>query len=81
MDELTSGLQKQDLVILAARPGVGKTAMALNIAAHAALRSDLKVAVFSLEMSGHALVRRLQPDILSNHRPASGLADGRAACF
>jgi len=59
LDELTSGLQKQDLVILAARPGVGKTAMALNVAAHAALRGNLKVAVFSLEMSAAALVRRL----------------------
>ncbi len=59
MDELTSGLQKQDLVILAARPGVGKTALALNIAAHCAVRSGLKVAVFSLEMSAVALVRRL----------------------
>jgi replicative DNA helicase len=59
LDELTSGLQRQDLVILAARPGVGKTAMALNIAAHCSLRNNLKVAVFSLEMSAQALVRRL----------------------
>jgi replicative DNA helicase len=59
LDELTSGLQKQDLVILAARPGVGKTALALNIAANCAVRGGLKVAVFSLEMSGHALTRRL----------------------
>ncbi len=59
LDELTSGLQKQDLVILAARPGVGKTALALNIASHCAVKSGLKVAVFSLEMSAVALVRRL----------------------
>ena len=59
LDELTSGLQKQDLVILAARPGVGKTALALNIAAHCAIRSGMKVAVFSLEMSAVALTRRL----------------------
>ncbi len=59
LDELTSGLQKQDLVILAARPGVGKTAMALNIAAHAAVRGRLNVAIFSLEMSAPSLVRRL----------------------
>jgi replicative DNA helicase len=59
LDELTAGLQKQELIILAARPGVGKTAMALNIAAHAALRERKKVAVFSLEMSAPALVRRL----------------------
>ncbi len=58
-DELTSGLQKQDLIVLAARPGVGKTAMALNIAANCAVRRKLNVAVFSLEMSAVALVRRL----------------------
>ena len=59
LDELTSGLQKQDLIVLAARPGVGKTAMALNIAANCALRRKLNVAVFSLEMSAVSLVRRL----------------------
>jgi replicative DNA helicase len=59
LDELTSGLQKQDLIILAARPGVGKTALSLNIAANCAVRHGLKVAVFSLEMSGAALSRRL----------------------
>ena len=59
LDELTSGLQRQDLIILAARPGVGKTAMALNIAATCSVRQGLKVAVFSLEMSATALVRRL----------------------
>jgi replicative DNA helicase len=59
LDELTSGLQKQDLIVLAARPGVGKTALALNVAAHCAVRSALKVAVFSLEMSAVALTRRL----------------------
>ncbi|MBZ5587913.1 MAG: replicative DNA helicase [Acidobacteriia bacterium] len=59
LDELTSGLQKQDVIILAARPGVGKTALALNIASNCAVRHGLKVAVFSLEMSAVALVRRL----------------------
>jgi replicative DNA helicase len=59
LDELTSGLQKQDLIILAARPGVGKTALALNIAANCAIRHAKNVAVFSLEMSSSALVRRL----------------------
>ena len=59
LDELTSGLQRQELIILAARPGVGKTAMALNIACHAAVRGKLNVAVFSLEMSAQALIRRL----------------------
>ena len=59
LDELTSGLQKQDLIVVAARPGVGKTALALNIAANVAQRKHLNVAVFSLEMSCSALIRRL----------------------
>jgi len=59
LDELTSGLKPQELVILAARPGVGKTAMALNIAAHAAVKLKKHVLFFSLEMSAQALVRRL----------------------
>lgn len=59
LDDLTSGLQKQDLIILAARPGVGKTALALNVAANCAIRKGARVAIFSLEMSAHALVRRL----------------------
>lgn len=59
LNEFTSGLQRKDLVILAARPSMGKTSLALNICAHAALRAQQKVAVFSLEMSSEALVRRL----------------------
>ena len=87
LDQLTSGLQKQDLIILAARPGVGKTALALNIAANCAVRSGLKVAVFSLEMSAQALVRRLlaaearinmrrlQRGLLSRHTEGGELND------
>ena len=59
VNEFTSGLQRKDLVILAARPSMGKTSLAMNIAAHAALRGGRKVAVFSLEMSSEQLVRRL----------------------
>ncbi len=59
LNELTSGLQRKDLVILAARPSMGKTSLGLNICAHAALRGGKKVAVFSLEMSSEQLVRRL----------------------
>jgi len=59
LNEFTSGLQRKDLVILAARPSMGKTSLALNICAHAAMRGGQKVAVFSLEMSSDALVRRL----------------------
>ena len=59
LNELTSGLQRKDLVILAARPSMGKTSLGLNVCAHAAIRAGLKVAVFSLEMSAEQLVRRL----------------------
>ncbi len=59
LNELTSGLQRKDLVILAARPAMGKTSLALNICTHAALRGGKKVAVFSLEMAAEQLVRRL----------------------
>ncbi len=59
LNDKTSGLQPTDLVILAARPSMGKTSLAMNICAHVALRSRKKVAVFSLEMSAEQLVRRL----------------------
>ena len=59
LDELTSGLQPADLVVLAARPSVGKTALALNVCAHAALRDRRTVGVFSLEMSHQQLFSRM----------------------
>ena len=59
LDEMTSGLQPAELIILAARPSMGKTAFCLNIAAHAAIEAQVGVAIFSLEMSKDALVQRL----------------------
>jgi len=59
LDNLLSGLQKSDLVVLAARPSVGKTSLALDIARNAATRSKTPVGVFSLEMSKEQLVDRL----------------------
>ncbi len=59
LDNLTSGLQPSELVILAARPSMGKTALALNIAENVALRGGEPVAVFSLEMSKESLLMRL----------------------
>jgi replicative DNA helicase len=59
LDGLTTGLQKSDLVIVAARPSVGKTSLALNIAEHAAVRDGRSVGIFSLEMSKEQLVLRL----------------------
>ena len=58
LDQMTSGFQKGDLVILAARPSMGKTALALNIGSHAAA-NGLNVGVFSLEMGGEQLTLRL----------------------
>ena len=59
LDELTNGLQNSDLIILAARPGVGKTSFALTIAANAAIDFNKHVAFFSLEMDGVQLAQRL----------------------
>ncbi|MCD8103963.1 MAG: replicative DNA helicase [Lachnospiraceae bacterium] len=59
LDYKTSGFQPSDLLLIAARPSMGKTAFALNIAEYMAFKSDLTVAVFSLEMSREQLVNRL----------------------
>jgi replicative DNA helicase len=59
LDNITSGLQPSDLIIVAARPSMGKTALCLNIAQRAALREKAIVAVFSLEMSKDQLVMRM----------------------
>ena len=59
LDRLTTGFHKSDLVILAARPAMGKTAMALNAIWHAAGEKNMPVAIFSLEMSKEQLVQRL----------------------
>jgi len=59
LDELTSGLQKSDLIIIAARPSLGKTAFAINIAENSAVMGGKSVAVFSLEMSKEALLNRM----------------------
>lgn len=59
LDNLLSGLHKSDLVILAARPSVGKTSLALDIARNAAVRHNIPVGIFSLEMSAEQLVDRM----------------------
>lgn len=59
IDSKTSGLQKSDLILVAARPSMGKTAFALNIAQYAALITRIPVAIFSLEMSKEQLVNRM----------------------
>ncbi|MCX5748977.1 MAG: replicative DNA helicase [Candidatus Saganbacteria bacterium] len=59
LDKLTAGFQSSELIVLAARPSVGKTAFALNIAQNIAIRHKIPVAIFSLEMSKEQLVTRL----------------------
>lgn len=59
LDRMTFGFQKSDLIIIAARPSVGKTAFALNIAQNVAVRGKLTCAIFSLEMSKEQLVQRM----------------------
>ncbi len=59
LDKMTAGLQNADLIIIAARPSVGKTAFALNIAQNASIKYKLPVAIFSLEMSKEQLAQRM----------------------
>jgi replicative DNA helicase len=59
LDQKTSGLQRSDLIIVAARPGMGKTSFALNVAQHASLQNAVTVGIFSLEMSKEQLVLRM----------------------
>lgn len=74
LDHLTSGLQKSDLIIVAARPGLGKTSFALNVAQHASVDHQKVVGLFSLEMSSHQLVTRLlcSEARVDSHRVRSG---------
>lgn len=57
-DKMTTGFQKSDLILIAARPSQGKTAIALNMVAHAVLEKNLPVLFFSLEMNRHAIMQR-----------------------
>jgi replicative DNA helicase len=63
LDEMTSGLQPSDLIIIAGRPSMGKTAFAMNIAEHAAIKGDKPVLVFSLEMPGDSLAMRMMSSL------------------
>ena len=59
LDRMIGGLNRSDLILIAARPGIGKTSLALNMASHVALKERRPVAIFSLEMSGEQLVNRM----------------------
>jgi replicative DNA helicase len=74
LDSRTSGLQPGDLVIIAGRPSMGKTALALNIGEYVAIDHGLPVAVFSMEMSGSQLAMRLLSSVgrLDQHRVRTG---------
>ncbi len=74
LDELTSGLQRSDLVIVAGRPSMGKTSFAMNMAEHAAIRDKVPVAVFSMEMPGEQLAMRLMSSLgrIDQHKVRTG---------
>jgi replicative DNA helicase len=76
IDQMTSGLQKSDLIILAARPSVGKTAFSLNVALNAALHNDAKILFFSLEMANEMLGQRLLS--IKSKVPMNKIFDGSA---
>ena len=75
LDYKTSGLQPSDLVLIAARPSMGKTAFVLNLAQHMAFKRNHAVAVFSLEMSKEQLVNRMLS--LESHVDAQKIRTGR----
>jgi replicative DNA helicase len=77
LDQLTTGFQPSDLIIVAARPSVGKTSLALNIAENAAVREGKTVGVFSLEMSKEQLVLRLMSSVaaIDSHRLRTGFLE------
>ena len=74
LDELTSGLQRSDLIIVAGRPSMGKTSFAMNMAEHAAIRDKVSVAVFSMEMPGEQLAMRLMSSLgrIDQHKVRTG---------
>lgn len=74
LDERTAGLQPGDLIIVAGRPSMGKTALALNIAEHVAVENGLPVAIFSMEMSGTQLAARVLGSIahVDQHKMRTG---------
>lgn len=78
MDRLTAGLQRSDLVIVAARPSMGKTMLCLNLARHIAVHEKVPVVIFSLEMSREQLAMRLlsAESDLPAHRLRTGELDG-----
>ncbi|HYE35583.1 MAG TPA: replicative DNA helicase [Methylocaldum sp.] len=73
-DEKTSGLQPSDLIIIAGRPSMGKTTFAMNLAEHVAIKEQIPVAVFSMEMPGEQLAMRMMSSLgrIDQHRVRTG---------
>ncbi len=73
-DEMTSGLQKADLIIVAGRPSMGKTTLAMNIAENVAIKDNVPVAVFSMEMPAESLAMRMMSSLgrIDQHRVRTG---------
>jgi replicative DNA helicase len=76
-DDMTSGLQPSDLIIVAGRPSMGKTTFAMNIAEHVAIKAQVPVAIFSMEMPGEQLAMRLLSSLgrIDQHRVRTGKLD------
>ncbi len=76
-DEMTSGLQSADLIIVAGRPSMGKTTFAMNIAENVAIKGDKPVAVFSMEMPGDSLAMRMMSSLgrIDQHKVRTGKLD------
>ncbi len=77
LDQMTSGLQPADLIIVAGRPSMGKTSIAMNIAENVAIKSGQPVAVFSMEMPGEALAMRMMSSLgrIDQHKVRTGKLD------
>lgn len=73
-DEMTAGLQEGELIIIAGRPSMGKTALAMNIAEHAAISNDKPVVIFSMEMPGEMLAMRMMSSLgrINQHKVRTG---------
>ena len=73
-DDRTAGLQRGDLIVIAGRPSMGKTAFAMNIAEYAAIQGGYPVAVFSMEMPGESLIMRLISSLgrIDQHKVRTG---------
>ena len=77
LDEMTSGLQAADLIIVAGRPSMGKTTIAMNMAENVAIKGDKPVAVFSMEMPGDSLAMRMMSSLgrIDQHKVRTGKLD------